>query len=59
MTEESAEEGVERVCVCMGGHEREATPVHLCQSQMETVIVNSYVNTRAELRAPRFCSIKI
>lgn len=28
-----------------GGHEQEAMPVHLCQSQMETVIINSYVST--------------
>lgn len=26
------------------GHEQEAMPVHLCQSLMETAVVNSYVN---------------
>lgn len=30
-----------------GGHEQEAMPVHLCQSLMETAIVNSYVNIHA------------
>lgn len=39
MTEGKAEDGGE------GGREQEAMPVHLCQSQMETVIINSHVST--------------
>lgn len=53
MTEGNAGEG--RWGWGSGGHEQEAMPVHLCQSWMETVIINSYVSihSAAGHSAPR------